>query len=277
MSLKKKLKEGLKRLTLLDDDDKAIKKDGEFRKIPYAVLSKKIIETMKNNKDEIGRVIIVPNHYVIYLSQKDRDSRKEVEALLIEELKEELFHHSQEFDPQKEKEDIGIEIRTDASLPVGNVKIDCYMKRDIAPAPKEEVAFANEDRTILEQQDVAEKMEAPEPGKTIIRPVETTELYQLIVIHDKNTETHRIKKANLTIGRGSKVDIRVLGTEFISREHAKLVYRDDELYLIPLGANGALKDGEKLPLNQEFQLKTGDQFQIEDFSFKVILKQIKKQ
>ncbi|MFQ5677353.1 MAG: hypothetical protein ACE5G1_15805, partial [bacterium] len=93
MAFKNKLKNAWKRVSDLDDDTESAKKQSkEKERIPYKEISKHIKEIMKEHVDVVGRKILIPNYYAIFFNEIDRNLRLEVEDVMCEELKEELFH-----------------------------------------------------------------------------------------------------------------------------------------------------------------------------------------
>ena len=54
---------------------------------------------MKQNVDVVGRKIIIPNYYAIYFNEADRKMRIEVEDVICDELREELYHDMQKYLP----------------------------------------------------------------------------------------------------------------------------------------------------------------------------------
>ncbi len=72
------------------------------------------------------------------------------------------------------------------------------------------------------------------------------------------------------IGRGEDARIKLDSTS-VSRRHAIVSLEESGVYLLDPGSqNGVEKDGQKLPVNVKIQLKPGDLFSIEDFTFMVL-------
>jgi len=134
MAFKEKLKGAWRRVSNLDDETQSIRKKVDDR-IPYKVISKKLKEIMEENVDVVGRRILIPNFYTIYFNESDRNMRLEVEDVMCNELKEELFHEMRKINPEQSKGDLVISINTDPAIEKGQFKVVHRMKK---PSREEE-------------------------------------------------------------------------------------------------------------------------------------------
>ncbi len=280
MGLKDKAKGIWKKVSDLDDGAEsanAISKEKE--RIPYKDISKKLKDVMKNNVDVVGRKIIIPNYYAINFNETDRKMREEVEDVVCDELKEELYHDMRKINPEQNKRDLCIEVKTDDSLENGEFRIGFHIKRpepgdrtveDEIPVHTPEVENeVDYKETVIEQ--------SPSPiaddKKTVVmqRPSDKI-IYKLLVDSGEEKQEIEITKKTITIGRGSKDDVCLQSPDFsISRSHAIIAYKDSEYYLTPSGINGTLLNGQELELNKDAKISVGDEIRIMNYSLKILL------
>ncbi|MFQ6112946.1 MAG: FhaA domain-containing protein, partial [bacterium] len=190
MGLKDKIKTAWKRVSDLEDESAGAGSQATGReRIPFKEISKKLKEVMKQNVDVVGRKIVVPNYYAIHFSETDRKARLEVEDVLCDELREELFHEMRKINPEQSKREVLIEIKTDSSLEKGQFRIVHHIRKPTqeeesisevdASAPKSSV---DEEKDYL--QTVVEQVPEAIPDddqKTIVQPPERSVLYKLQV------------------------------------------------------------------------------------------------
>ncbi len=282
MGLKDNIKNAWKRVADLDDESEGAENQAkENDRIPYKEISKKLKEVMKQNVDVVGRRILIPSYYAIYFNELDRKRRVDVENVLCDELKEELFPEMRKINPEQNKREITIEIKTDSSLERGQFRIIHGMKKPTAEEEKEKIVKI--EPTVPEppvdvESDFKETIieQAPQPitddeQVTIIRKPESAVQYKLVVDSGEDTKEVNFTKDTISIGRGSKDDVILPSPDYaISRSHAVIEVRDGECYLTSLGINGTSLNGEELELKKEVQITPGDEIKIMHFTLKLI-------
>jgi hypothetical protein len=280
MGLKDKAKGIWKRVSDLDDGSESVNSlSKEKERIPYKDISKKLKEVMKSNVDVVGRKIIIPNYYAIYFNKADRKMREEVEDVVCDELKEELYHDMRKINPEQNKRDLCIEVKTDATIENSEFRIGFHIKK---AEPGEKII---EEETPVQEPNVENEIDYKETvieqtpstiaddKQTVIMQRPTDEiLYKLLVDSGEEKQEIEVTKKTITIGRGSKDDVCLLSPDFsISRSHAKITLKDDEYYLTPFGINGTLLNGQELELNEESKISAGDEIKIMNYSIKILM------
>jgi len=278
MAFKEKLKGAWRRVSNLDDETQSIRKKVDDR-IPYKVISKKLKEIMEENVDVVGRRILIPNFYTIYFNESDRNMRLEVEDVMCNELREELFHEMRKINPEQGKGDVVISVNTDPAIEKGQFKIVHRMKkpsRDEERASLDKTAseiMTPQDENDLQQTivEAAPDFTAADEQQTIVQMPESSVLYKLLIHTDDGTNEQLVTKEMVTIGRGSQDDIVLESSDFsISRAHATLEMRDDMYYLTPIGINGTFVNGKEMELKKEVQVFPDDEIKI--MSYKLTIK-----
>ncbi len=278
MAFKEKLKGAWRRVSNLDDETQSIRRKVDDR-IPYKVISKKLKEIMEQNVDVVGRRILIPNFYTIYFNESDRNMRLEVEDIMCNELKEELFHEMRKINPEQSKGDVVISVNTDPAIEKGQFKVVHRMKKpsgeeerlsldktasEIMPPPDEN----DLQQTIVE---AAADLTAADEQQTLVQMPQSSVLYKLLIHTDDGTNEQLVTKEMVTIGRSSQDDIVLESSDFsISRAHATLEMRDDMYYLTPVGINGTFVNGEEMELKKEVQVFPEDE--IKSMSYKLTIK-----
>jgi len=278
MAFKEKLKGAWRRVSNLDDETQSIRKKVDDR-IPYKVISKKLKEIMEQNVDVVGRRILIPNFYTIYFNESDRNMRLEVEDVMCNELREELFHEMRKINPEQGKGDVVISVNTDPAIEKGQFKIVHRMKkpsRDEERASLDKTAseiMTPQDENDLQQTivEAAPDFTAADEQQTIVQMPESSVLYKLLIHTDDGANEQLVTKEMVTIGRGSQDDIVLESSDFsISRAHATLEMRDDMYYLTPIGINGTFVNGKEMELKKEVQVFPDDEIEI--MSYKLTIK-----
>ena len=279
MGLKEKAKGFWKRVSELDDESESANTlSKEKERIPYKEISKKIKEVMKENVDVVGRKIIIPCYYEIYFNEADRKVREEVEDVLCDELKEELYHEMRKIYPEQNKRDLLIKIKTDSELENGQFLIKHHIKK---PEPGDNIIAEETPTHIPEVENEIDYKEtlmegAPAPTldekQTVVMQRTTTEvLYKLLVDSGEEKREVDITKKTISIGRGSKDDVNLPSPDFsISRSHATITVKAGDYYLTPSGINGTLLNGQELELNKEARISAGDEIKIMNYSLKIL-------
>ncbi len=281
MGLKDKFKAAWQRVSDLEDASATAKEHASAAdRIPYKEISKGLKELMKKNVDVVGRKILIPSYYVIHFSEYDRNARQEVEDVLCEELKEELYPEMRKINPEQNKREIAIEFTTDTSLERGNFRIDYSMKKpseatgkelDKAGASPEPPVAVPADRdlkaTIIEQPPAV----TPDNQATIIQAPEPSVRIKLLIDSgtDKNEVT--LTKAKISLGRASRDDVVLESADFsISRSHATIELRDGNYFLLPEGVNGTFLNGQELELKKEVAVSPNDEIKIANYAIRLV-------
>ncbi|MEE4310555.1 MAG: FHA domain-containing protein [candidate division KSB1 bacterium] len=279
MGLKDKAKEIWKRVSELDDDKGSSNGlSDDKNRIPYKDISKKLKEVMKQNVDVVGRKIIIPSYYAINFSEIDRQTRIEVEDVLCEELKEELYHEMRKINPEQNKRDLQIELKTDPDLDAGAFSIDFHVKSPETDAPvSDENAWgqpAAEENAMDYQATVVEQQveDSADDAQTVVVPrAQDTVRYKILVDSGEDKKEIDVVKETISIGRGSKDDVKLSSPDFsISRSHAIISVRDGQYYITPSGINGTLLNGEELNLNEETAFSAEDEIRILNYTLVII-------
>lgn len=283
MGLKDKMKNAWKRVSDLEDETAGAKSQATASdKIPYKEISKKLKEVMKQNVDVVGRKILIPNYYCIFFNESDRETRVEVENVLCEELKEELFPEMRKINPEQNKREMVIEIKTDSSLEKGQFRIDYHMKKPeageekpsvspeptVSPTPTPPLIDENDfKQTVIEQRP---KFTDDEQATIIQRPAAEIR-YKLLVDSGEEQKEVEVTKDSISIGRSSQDDVILETSDFsISRSHAILSIRDGNHYLLPSGINGTFLNGQELELKKEVPVAPNDEIKIMNYKLKII-------
>ncbi|MFQ5604504.1 MAG: FHA domain-containing protein [bacterium] len=282
MGLKDKMKNAWKRVSDLEDDSAEAKSSAsESERIPFKEISKKLKEIMKQNVDVVGRKIIIPNYYALYFNEADRNLRLEVEDVLADELREELYHEMRKINPEQNKREMLIEMKTDTTLNKGEFRIEYHIKKPdketpikksteiLTTVPQPVVEEENDYKaTVIEQ---AKPLVSDDEQATIVQKPPAEILYKISVESDGNKEEITIKKDLITIGRSTQDDVVLASPDFsISRSHAVIEMRDGEYYLLPSGVNGTVLNGEELELNNEVKVTPEDEIVIMNYTLRII-------
>jgi len=279
MSLKEKVKGIWNRVSDLEDEGESAESQvNEKDRIPYKDISKKLKDVMKQNVDVVGRKIIIPNYYAIYFNEADRKMRIEVEDVLCEELREELYHEMRKINPEQNKRDFLIEIHTDSTLDDGKFYIEHHIKKpeksDKKVADKTPIQPPEHEQEMDYQQTVIEQTppRVSDDAKTVVmqRPTDKV-LYTLLVDSGEEKREINITKETISIGRSSKDDVNLPSPDFsISRSHAIITVRDGNYYLTASGINGTFIKEQELELNKETEINAGDEIKIMNYSLKIL-------
>ncbi len=281
MGIKDKLKGAWKRVSELEDDSEYVRSQSKgSERVPFKDISKKLKEVMKQNVDVVGRKIIIPNYYAIYFSEIDRNMRAEVEEILCDELKEELFHEMRKINPEQNKLDILIEIKSDTSLEKGQFRVVHHVKKSTQEvgASNKVDAEGKATKDLNKEKDYLETIVEQTPKitnydeeMTIVQPRESTPLYKVLVESRDRKEEIVITKEVISIGRSNKDDVFLSSPDFsISRSHATLELREGSFYLLPSGINGTFLNGQELELKKEVQVSPDDEIRIMNYTLKIL-------
>lgn len=281
MGLRDKLKGVWRRVSDLDDETaSAGEQAAADNRIPYQDVSKKLKELMKKNVDVVGRKILIPTYYTIYFSEFDRQSRQEVEDVLCDELREELYPEMRKINPEQNKREIFVEVKTDSNLEKGQFQIGCRMKRPDAHEPKPAAGAAKPTtpqppvvipddlkETVIEQAPLPD----PDDQVTIMQTPQGEFQIRVHVKSDRGEEEIAIAKTKISVGRSTQDDVTLASEDFsISRSHATIELREGKYYLLPLGVNGTRLNGNELELKQEIEILPNDEIQILKYTLRIV-------
>ncbi len=279
MGLKDKLKGAWNRISDLEDDSAVQAQSAESERIPFKAISKKLKELMKKNVDVVGRKILIPSYYSVHFSEYDRQARAEVETVLCDELKEEIYPEMRRINPEQNKRDILVEVKTDASLERGDFRIECSMKKAPAAAPGAPLPPTKPEPVRPPVQDVDLKATVverpasvdPDEKVTVIqRPAAPTQ-FKLLVDFGNEKRELAFSKEKISIGRATQDDVVLESSDFsISRSHATIELKEGKYILLPLGVNGTFLNGEELELNKETTLSNDDEIKIMHYTMKLL-------
>jgi len=283
MGLKDTFKGAWHRISDLEDESAAASDQASASdRIPYKDISKKLKELMKKNVDVFGRKILIPPYYTIYFSDVDRKARQDVEEVLCDELKEELYPEMRKINPDQNKREISVEVRTDSSLQRGTFRIEFSMKKESGtPQPEkaghqEKPSPAADDEmdmkaTVIERAPV---FDADEQA-TIVQPPQAQEapapVFRIEIDSGNDKVLQEILKKRITIGRASQDDVVLENSDFsISRAHATLEFKDGRFLLVPNGVNGTFLNERELELKQEVAVSIGDKIRIMNYTITLL-------
>ena len=215
MGLKNKVKDIWKKVSDLEDGEETRDKMAKDKgRIPYKDISQKLKEIMKQNVDVVGRKIIIPAYYIIYFNEMDRKLRLEVEDVVCDELREELYHEMRKINPEQNKHDLIIQMQTDAGLVDVQFRIEHHIKKTDEPEKaKEKAEIAQEPEPEVESDFQQTLVEQPLPQmpdddqKTVVQKLEEKVLYKLLIDSGEGPQEHAISKETISIGRGTKDDV----------------------------------------------------------------------
>ncbi len=110
--------------------------------------------------------------------------------------------------------------------------------------------------------------------KNLIARIENN-LELIIKLQDGIEEKYyRFQHSPIQIGRSILCNIP-LADRYVSREHARILMKSDQYYLIDLGSlNGTLLNKTRLIPQQEYPLSSGDTIQIERFKMHILLEKL---
>lgn len=278
MGVKDKVNNIWKRVSNLEGGEETTDKTAKGKdRIPFKDISQKLKEIMKQNVDVVGRRIFIPSFYIIYFNETDRKLRMEVEDVVCDELKEELFHEMRKINPEQNKRDVVIMVQVDAALAEGQFRIEHHIKKpDDAEKIRREAqpvsASMPEDESDF-QQTLVEKPVAQMPDddqKTVVQKLEEKILYRLVVDSGEGMREQAVSKEMISIGRGSKDDVVLQSPDFsISRTHATITFSNGNMFITPSGVNGTVLNGQELELNEPAPISPGDEIKIMNYKLRI--------
>ena len=215
-------------------------------------LAHKLAKEMEDNQMASVSRVYVPNHYRVFLSEKDREQFASYEPALRKELSDYLLEHARQESfalstrPQ-------VEFQTDERLDLGEFGIQAQL---LAP-PEEEKEDAGVEAPAPSAGDFGHTMVySPSRDARRVEPVDDRRQALLVGGGRRNV----LSGSRVVIGRSREADI-VLQDPNISRRHAELRREDGSWQIVDLGSTNGIKvNGRRVdsqPLRQGDQITIG--------------------
>lgn len=187
-----------------------------------------------------------PPIYYVFISESDS---KEWTGSRLTDLQtkvaEGVMRKVAELDRSTTTQTIRIDVRTDATLNAGQIKVQ---------SRNQFTKTADEAQTPIELRPTKKSK-----GK---RPI----LYQLEVWHrDEKQEVRDVTEKEIEIGRGPDANVKLIDEE-IGRTHANLLFENKELYVISMNENPTSVGEEILEIGKRRKLSDSDEIRICDFT-----------
>lgn len=260
------------------------------RKIPFSEISQKLRDVVKENIDEIGKKMLIPNRFKIFFSKFDRNMRRDIEDILIGELEEELYNISKEWNNHN-KEYFFVEIQSDYDLKPGEFYIECSMDRSVSKIRENEFSenVGSLKQTLIEYDfDLedgfnpllgVERKFLPLISDDAIKIIKETSfrkdrnrIYILKISYNDEERYIDLERGVYTVGRSERCDIYLKSPDhIISRRHIELIMEDNKIFVNPLGINGTYLNGVNLELGKRREIFIKDRIKIGDFIFELKL------
>ena len=260
------------------------------RKIPFSKISQKLRNAVKENIDEIGKKMLIPNRFKIFFSKFDRNMRRDIEDILISELEKELCNISKEWN-NLNKEDFYVEIQSDYDLKPGEFYIECSLDRSVSKVRENKFSenVGSLQQTLIEDDfDLenyfnplwsAERKFLPLISDDAIKIIKETSfkkdknrIYILKISYNGEEKYIDLEDGIYTVGRSERCDIYLKSPDHkISRRHIELIMEDNKIYVKSLGINGTYLNGENLELGKKRKIFIKDQIKIGDYIFELKL------
>jgi hypothetical protein len=196
--------------------------------IQPAEIGRRLERAMESNQVSTVDGIVVPNDYVVFLHPDD--------MVLFSDFATSLCHQMEDWiiDLADERnygfvDQIRIQLIGDESVPVRSIVVDARIAElaDYDPVEQEGVQRTEVYRVVEHTGNIPPKL---------IRAVRT----------DGHEQTFMLRKQITTIGRSTSNDI-VIEIPEVSRQHARIEYRDGQFYITDLGStNGTMINGRRI-------------------------------
>lgn len=234
---------------------------------------------------------IIPSQYIIFLSEIDDSEWRGVKRRgLIQGLNHVLAERAAEIAGKKklDTKSFTIEIRVDATLPEGEVRIEHGWE----DANADKTGVLRRPADLDEPQPIADpqpQARAPQPVQQILQaePIPATDgelmtkvnprtsyLYRLEIWRDGVRQTViPVSKNEIVIGRGSRskpVDVPLTGDVEVSRRHLSIQIEDDgSLWVVNEGKNPAQISNVDLPSGQRVRVRTGTPINVCSYTLRI--------
>ncbi len=264
-------------------------------RISYSRLAKAVCDALRDNRDEIGRRVLLPNVVHLYCSPEDREIRKSFEDILIAELKEELAGRAREWDAEITPLFFRLELHTDESLRAGECYAGCFF--DYGWAKRENKNPHPRGATLLDE-DTPDDAPGPEQkvqvdpkpvpeGKTDFQPLIHDDCLPrecrlwapwkegkagcMVKVTGPNTsESLLAPGGRWYIGRGKLCQVVLESADKkISRRHIEVDVSSRAIRLKCLGLNGALINDREMPPDEWINALPGDSLFIGQYQLRL--------
>ena len=244
-------------------------------RIPFEVLVKALKETLEKNKYMMGTLTKVPMYYVIKMNKKERSRFGEFEGELLDQLRDQIYPVSRDYDPDIRMEEIVIELQDDDSIPDGKFRVSAHMKKEDV-SKSDQKKKSSPPMTRVERKKVEpERSGEGDSSKTVVKPrakkSENEWLYKISIRDEKSVWEEEVYKPKITIGRGKQDDIVLESPEkYISRNHAEIEFLEGRFYIISRGDNETFVGEEELEVGKRVEIKRGDEIKIEQYRLVIL-------
>lgn len=234
---------------------------------------------------------IIPSQYIIFLSEIDDSEWRGVKRRgLIQGLNHVLAERAAEIAGKKklDTKSFTIEIRVDATLPEGEVRIEHGWE----DANADKTGVLRRPPALDQPQPIADaqpQARAPQPIQNIMQaePIaasdgelmtkvnpRTSYLYRLEIWRDGVRQTViPVSKNEIVIGRGSRskpVDVPLTGDVEVSRRHLSIqIEEDGSLWVVNEGKNPAQISNVDLPSGQRVRVRTGTPINVCSYTLRI--------
>ena len=264
-------------------------------RISYIRLAKAVCAALRDNRDEIGRRVLLPNIVHLFCSPQDREARKSFEDILRAELKEELASRAHEWNQEITSGFFSLELHTDESLHPGECYADCYF--DYSRRGEELKEAVNPKATLAEETGIGGKSGAADRttdakrsdhiAKSDFQPLIHDDYYRrecrpwapwkegragcmVKITGPEKSVSHLVPGGRWYIGRGKVCQV-ILDSDDkkISRRHVEVDVTPDTIRLKCLGLNGALINDREMPPDEWINARPGDALFIGRYELKL--------
>ena len=286
----------------VENEDLKYFHEAEFqqKQVAYSSIVGAVQAAIQRHTDYIGDKAITPNEFFLTLTAVERNKRRQYEHILIESLTNDALNECRKYDPSKPDSDMIVTVKESPDLEKP-FKVECYSSKnkqtrmqENADSPSEKHApdekpLLNEqtmtinisehiiNQTAEKKSDVKDKKTSDEPlitERTSVIPIveqvenKATPLPVYLVCGEKKFP---VEQGETSIGRSQKCDI-ILSSEDkrISRLHAVIIRKGDNLTMIPKGQNRTLLNGNETVIDSSVPLQKGDKITIEEYNLEII-------
>ena len=264
-------------------------------RIPYSRFSKAVCDAVRDNRDEIGRKVIVPNEVHLYCSPEDREARRTFEDILISELRDELAAASHEWNSKITPDFFNLKLYTDSSLEAGECYADSFFR---SPGEENHRAAPVKGETLLEppeceaegkEMNNVPESEMPEAScEKSFEPFIHDDYYKktcktwnpwkegkagcmVRVAGPGTSHSFLAPEGRWYIGRGKACQVILASTDKkISRRHVEVDVSAGAIRIRCLGLNGALINDRELTMDEWIHAQPGDSLFIGAYQLKLL-------
>lgn len=188
-----------------------------------------------------------PPVYYVFISESDSKAWTGSRLTDLQtKVAEGVMRKVAELDRNTTTQTIRIDVRTDATINDGQIKVQSL---------NEFTKTADEAEKPIE-----ERPTKKDKGK---RPV----LYQLEIWHgNEKQEVRDVTQKEIEIGRGVNANVKLVDDERVGRRHANLLFENNELFAISMNENPTTIGDDILGVGQRRKLSDSDEIRIYDFT-----------